>query len=706
MLVFLIMLACGGESLAAEQDPVTEENQAEGQAEGQAVDTSRWLCSLCNYLEGWYGTVDFGPGYVSESSLKFGDYRGLEEKGFFPSLDGNAHYRDGNGHYYDLYARDLGIENRQLEMRGGRQGHYEVRLAYQEIPKYRGYGAGTPFLDVGKTALPLPQDWVHARLTGEMSSLDDSLQDTPLKTKRKTLDAGLSFEGDSRWSYEVDFQHQKKNGSRPYGGGVFTINSSHFPAPVDFTTNQFNMGLAYSGTRSQIRFGFMGSAFDNGSSSVSWENPFTAIPGTELLRASLEPDNDFYQFNLSGAWSPTPKIRLSGKAAAGRMTQDDPFLPYTTNPNFSDLPLPRSSLDGRIDTSTINLAGKFSARLSRGLALTARVKLDEKDNKTPVDLYTPVITDLVLKQARPNRPYSFKREKYDLELRYRAHPAVRLNAGFRHENMERTLQSVEETREDTLWGEISFNQWASAQLRLKLESSDRDASPYLQLEDGGPLEHPLMRKFNMADRDRDRILLELDLSPVDRLSINLAYFTTEDDYENSVIGLQESEEQSFSVDISWSFNPDVSVYGYANREDIDSSMSGAADLGSDFWHATTQDRFNTAGLGIQARVSKKVMIGFDYVFSDSQGIVFTDSGQGEDPFPALETELRNARVHISYRVSDRWGWKLLAEHESYESEDWYVDGLGPDGISRILTMGLLSPDYDVLVLRMLATYRF
>ncbi len=702
MLVFLTVLACGGESLAAEEGQVTEDTVADR----QAVDTSRWLCSLCNYPEGWYGTVDFGPGYVSDSSLKFGDYRGLEEKGFFLSVDGNAHYRDSNGRYYDLYARDLGIESRQLEMRGGRQGRYEVRLAYQEIPKYRGYGARTPFLDVGKTALPLPQDWVHARSTGEMSNLDDSLQDTSLNTKRKTLDLGLSFEGDSRWSYEVDFQHQEKNGSRPYGGGVFTINSSHFPAPVDFTTNQFNMGLAYSGTRSQIRFGFMGSAFDNGSSSVSWENPFTAIPGTEILRASLEPDNDFYQFNLSGAWSPTPKIRLSGQAAAGRMTQDDPFLPYTTNPNFSDLPLPRPSLDGRIDTSTINLAGKFSARLSRGLDLTARVKLDEKDNKTPVDLYTPVITDLVLKQARPNRPYSFKREKYDLELRYRAHRAVRLNAGLRRENMERSLQSVQETREDTLWGEISFNQWASAQLRLKLESSDRDASPYLQLEDGGPLEHPLMRKFNMADRKRDRILLELDLSPADRLSVNLAYFTTEDDYENSVIGLQESEEQSFSVDISWSFSPNVSVYGYANLEDIDSSMSSAADLGAAFWSATTADRFITAGLGIQARVSKKVMIGFDYVFSDSEGIVFTDSGQGEDPFPALETELRNARVHISYRVSDRWGWKLLAEHENYESEDWYVDGLGPDGISRILTMGLLSPDYDVLVLRLLGTYRF
>ena len=79
---------------------------------------------------------------------------------------------------------------------------------------------------------------------------------------------------------------------------------------------------------------------------------------------------------------------------------------------------------------------------------------------------------------------------------------------------------------------------------------------------------------------------------------------------------------------------------------------------------------------------------------------------GEGPFPTLETDLRNARFHISYLAGDHWGWKLFAEHETYESEDWYVDGLGPDGILNILTMGPLSPDYDVTVVRLMATYRF
>lgn len=704
-LVFLVttmVLTRSLAGLAAEQAPATGDELAQR----ESVNTTLWTCSLCNYPRGWYGTLYFGPGYVSDSSPKFGDYRGLEEKGVFPALDGDVHFRGEAGLYLDLYARNLGIESREFEMRGGQQGRYEVRLAYREVPRYRGNGTQTPFLDVGKTIRTLPPDWASARSTREMSALDESLQPTSLKTKRKTMDAGLAIRGQSRWSYELDFQHQNKNGNRPWAGGVFTINSSHFPAAVDFTTNQFNMGLAYSGLRSSFRFGFTGSAFNNRSSSVSWENPFTPIPGTETLRSSLEPDNNYYQFNLAGAYSPRPEIRFSGRAAAGRMTQNDPFLPYTTNPGFSDLPLPRSSLDGKVDTGTLNLAGNFSARLARRLALNARIKLDEKDNRTPVDLYTPVITDLVLKQPRPNRPYSFKKEKYDLSLRYRARGAVRLIAGLRRENVKRSLQSVEKTREDTFWGEISFNRWASAQLRLKLESSERDASPWRQLQDGGPLEHPLMRKFNMADRDRSRFRADLDLSPRDRLSINLSFLAAEDDYEDSVIGLQDSEEQSFSLDINWSIRPDVNVYGLANHQDFDSSITGAADLGSTFWHANTEDRFLTFGMGIFARVSRKVSIGFDYLSADSEGKVLTESGLGEDPFPTLETELRNARFHLSYLAGDHWGWKLLAEHETYRSKDWYVDGLGPDGIPSILTMGQLSPDHDVTVLRMMVTWRF
>jgi len=696
-MLVLPALFTGGEIRAEEDD---------SSIQSTGIDTGRWLCSLCIYPLGWFGTLDFGPGYVSDSSLKFGDYRGLEDKDLFLIIDGDTHYRDNDGRYLDLYARNLAIDSRQLEMRGGRQGRYEVRLGYNEIPKYRGFGAQSPFLGVGSGQLTLPGDWVQSIQTSGMTTLDQSLVDTALKTSRKTLDAGLTLKFASKWSYRLDFEHQEKDGTRPFGAGMFLSNTTHLPAPVDFTTNRFDMGLEYAGERSNLSMGFTGSSFENGTSTLTWENPFLSGPDTEVFRASLAPDNEYYQFNLTGAFAPTPKLRLSGRVAIGRMQQDDPFLPFSINPSFSDLSLPRTSLDGKIDTSTLNLAGKLNARLSRRLELTARIKLDERDNKTPVDLWTPVLTDLVLTTERPNRPFSFERQKYEVELRWRASNGVRLMGGIRHENIERSLQSVEETEENIFWGEVTFSPWAVAHFRLKIESSERDASPYILLDDGGPLENPLMRKFHLADRDRDRVIIELDLSPVESLGVSLSYFRAEDEYSASIIGLQESEEQSLGLDLSYSINSTLSIYAFVTQDDIDSGMSsisGDTGLG---WTATTNDSITTAGFGLSGKINEKVSIGFDWVSSDARGKVRTDSGQGEAPFPALKSDLRNARVHVSYAVNDRWAMKVYAEHEKFDSEDWYVDGLGIDGLLPVLTLGAVSPDYSVTVLRVLASYEF
>ena len=66
----------------------------------------------------------------------------------------------------------------------------------------------------------------------------------------------------------------------------------------------------------------------------------------------------------------------------------------------------------------------------------------------------------------------------------------------------------------------------------------------------------------------------------------------------------------------------------------------------------------------------------------------------------------NTRVSISYRVSKQWGWTLYAEHEDYDSKDWQIDGLGHDGINAILTLGEVSPDYSITIVRLVANYRF
>lgn len=687
----------------------TPAGAAETDANGTAasVDTSRWLCRLCPYPDGWYGSFAFGPGWVGDAEQKFGDYRGLDDDGLFAVIAGDLHYRSASGRYFDLHARDLGLDSRQLELRGGDQGRFEFRLGWQEIPRYRGDGTETPFRGIGSGNLTLPPGWRPALQTQELPDLAAALEATPLELKRRILDAGLTLKFASRWSFEADYRHEEKDGTRPFGAGVFMINTAHFPAPVDFTTDRFDMGLALNAGRAHLRLGFTGAEFRNGHSSVTWQNPFTPIGGTSTLQAALEPDNEFYQFNLSGAYAPFPQLRFSGRAAWGRMEQDDPFLPgYSINPEFSDLPLPRLSYAGEIDSTSVSASGSMMARLSDRLDLAARIRLDERDNDSPVDLWTPVITDLVPHPPRPNRPYSFERDQYRVELGHRTLPSLRLAAGWQREDIERSLQSVAETSEESFWGEASLDPWPWVQFRLKFERADRDTTPYAQLDDGGPIEHPLQRKFHLADRERDRTFIEIDFAPADRLGFSLAWHASEDDYPQSAIGLRESTESNLTADLSYALSDAFTVHAFATRETIESTIASAVSEVEPPWHGRTDDRFLTFGFGAGFDASERLALGFDYVWSDAEGRVDVAAGAGEAPFPDLETRLRNARLSLSYRIDAQWSGALHAEYEHYDSDDWYVDHLGVAGIPAVLSMGADSPDYRAVVLRLLATCRF
>ncbi len=466
------------------------------------------------------------------------------------------------------------------------------------------------------------------------------------------------------------------------------------------------MSVEYSGERAHMRVGFGGSWFNNGNASVSWENPFNPIGNTQLLRAALEPDSNFQQFNFSGAYRVTPGVRLLGNVTIGHIKQDQTFLPYSINPDFDDLLLPRASLNGKIDTGIFNLATRLMARLSPNLKLSARIKIDERDNSSPVNFYTPVSYDYVLNQDTANRPYSFKRNRYSLELDYRSHPFMRWRAGVKRNEHARTLQSVTDTKERTWWGELNFNHWATAQLRLRLEASDRDNSPYVQVINPGLRENVLMRKFNLAGRDRDRFVIELDLSPADRLSAGISYYMSKDDYQQSVLGVLHSEERSFSIDLGYALNNKLGLHMFFTQDSFDSEIAGAGFPGATAWMARTEDRFTTFGAGFTGKLSDKMDISLDYISSDSRGRIGTDSGSGEAPFPELESDLVNTRVRLNYTVNDQWSWILIGEHENYRSKDWQIDGLGNDGISAILSFGGESPDYSINLLRLMASYRF
>ena len=667
--------------------------------EADAPDTSKWVCKLCTISNGWFGDWELGLIYADDPTPRFADYRGLDDDGFYLKLDGNARYLDEKGYYFDFYSDRLGLDSRRLEMRGGKQGSFELRAAYNEIPRYLGYGTVTPYLGVGSDTLVLPEDWSIAGGNAFMVPTD-------LDSKRKILNAGATVKLGGSWRVLAEYERQKRDGTIRFGGGAFPFNGALFPAPLDYTTNLFEVGLEFTSKRGQARVDYSGSKFDNGFNSVTWDSPYARGFGDEVSRSALAPDNKYQQLSLAGAYRFSKSFKLSGKAYWGKAKQNEPFLPYSVNPRYDDLELPRQSLDGKLDTSMYNISGRAYWRVLDRLDLTARYKKDERKNKTPIDVYTPILLEVGESDPRSNRPYGYDRQQATVELRYRPTYSIRVNAGGKRATLKRTYQSVHKNTEDSYWGELQVTPWAWLDARLKYEDLNRDSTVYEQQGNYDRLEHPLMRKYNMADRDRNRVTLQFDLFPVERLGVSLSYYRTDDDYSDSPIGLIEGNEQNVNLDINYALSKFSTVYGFYSRDRIESEIAGAPSAAATPWRSFTDDLIETWGLGVSGRIGDKTTYGADYVKSVAEGNILTETDAGEPPFPMLYSNLEQLRLKLNHQINDRWGFGLNFLKERYSSSNWQVDDLGPLDINGVLSMGDVSPRYDVWAMSVFATLNF
>ena len=209
-------------------------------------DTSKWVCKLCPISGGWMGEWDLGLIYVDDPTPKFADYRGMLDHDFYLEASGDSSYRNDQGYYFDFIGRNLGLSSRALDTRGGKQGSWEIRANYSEIPRYLGYGTVTPYTGIGSDTLTLPDNWKS-----------QPMEPAALKSKRKTYGGGFTLQFGSAWNWQADYERQDRSGTKAFGGGVFAINGAWFPAPLDTKTDLFKTGLGFNSNRGQARLEFI-----------------------------------------------------------------------------------------------------------------------------------------------------------------------------------------------------------------------------------------------------------------------------------------------------------------------------------------------------------------------------------------------------------------------------------------------------------------
>ena len=674
-------------------------------ATARGVDTSKWKCELCKFEDGLSGAVEVGAGYVSEDSAKFGEYTGLNQEGAFFIGEGNARFRGADGTYWNADASNLGLDSRALGAEGGRQGRYKLFLRYEELPHYLSDTARTPFVGSGGPVLTLPAGFPAG--TTSLMPLAGTLRSFDIDNERQRLGFGAALTPARDWEYALDFRREKRDGTKRTAGAFF-INAAQLIEPVDYVTDQLNASAAYSGARFQAKLAYYGSRFSNDHPSLTWQNPFTPLFGGATGQLALPPDNMFHQISASAGYNFSAYTRASFDIAYGRMTQDESFLAPTLNPApfpAPPIPLPRTALDGRVDT--LNAALKLSSALTNRLRLNAAYIHDDRDNRTPQATYTWVTTDMFLGAPRTNLPYSFTRDRAKLSADYTATPRLKGSVGVEHEEMDRTFQEASKTRENTVWGKIAAKPLDYLGVTLKLVHGERDNKGYQPVPGIDPPENPLLRKYNMADRTRNSGDLRADIATTERISVGVGVAASENDYKDSPIGLTYAEEYSLYGDVSLLLSEQTTLHFFANHQVIKSEQLGSQTFSTADWQGKNRDRTNLVGLGIKhAAIKDKLDLGADLTFMRSKSSIVINGAAPAPGFPDLSASLNGLKLYAIYRLKENISLNAGYWYERYDSDNWMLDGVGPATIPNVLTFGEQSPRYDLHLFKVSVKYRF
>lgn len=678
-------------------------------ARAAAADTSQWKCEKCPFpAKGTSGTVDTGIGHVSDNATSFGNYTGLQSKGAHLVFGGSVTHRGDNGYYAGLSAADLGIDTRSLSAQAGREGLYSLQLGYAEIPRYFSEDARTPFLGNGGNTLGLPRSVGFPAATTAAMPLGSTLQPIRLGYEARRFDLGGKWIGQENWSYRVSLRRDVRDGIKS-GTGSFFSTASQFATPVDHTTDQIEVSASYVTPQFQATLAYQLSQFRNGNAALTWDNPFLPVQGGDTRgQLALAPGNQFHQIVGSAGYQITPTIRASADIAFGQGTQNAGFLAPTLNTSLR-LPvaaMPTQSLDGKVDTFNFN--AKLTAAPMDGLRLNASYARDVRDNRTAIQAYPQVATDIFLRPAlRSNVAFDLIQDRFKLGASYRGPASWKLSGGIDWNYRQRSYQEVVTTRETTAWGRATVLALEQLALTFNASYADRDSSTYGTAYWFGYANNPLMRKYNLAPRERGTAGARADWTVSETVSLGFGADWTNDDYKATEIGLNKAESVSLLADISVALSERTKFHAFAQVESINSRQTGSQLFSVPDWTGKVDDRFQVFGLGVtHAAIPDKLDIGADLSISRSRSDTAVQTALAEPPFPQARTALDSVKLHATYKLKDNLWLTGSWWYERYDGQEWRLDGVMPATLPDLLLFGQQTPQYRVNVLRVALRYRF
>lgn len=716
-------------------------------------------------------------------SAKFQEYREIPE-GVSGEIE--LKYKSKDDYFLEFKAKDIAEDDQNIGLKAGKYGQYKIELIYDKIPHRFGFDAKTLYSGIGSGNLTL-SDGMQSDLQGSTSATDlvtrlnkyfpSGASSTDLELFRKTGKVNIDVMALDPFNLRVELSREEREGTRPFSASFGFGNPIEVPEPIDYDTTQLKLIAEYSKRPFYLNATYYVSIFANNISTLRWDNPFRATDSTSATAYSasyadgpsrglidLYPDNRYQNISLTGSLTDLPlKSRLSATASWGWMTQDDDLVAYTSNTAiktgavsgesgitvpfnaWDKVNLPESHVDAKVNTSLYNIL--LTSKPLDFMHVKARYRYYDYDNKTgQIDFPGYVRFDAVWEPIEEkNHPISYKKNTAGVDLGFDVFTSTALTFGYTYDEMKRSeIREVSNSKDNIYKVSVDTKPLEWLDLRTSYERSTRDGDyDYRAPFEGETVtaQLPWLRKYDEADRDRDRVQFLVTVYPIEPLTITGSAIFGKDDFKDSPFGLLDNKHQIYSIDADYAVTERLNLFGfyifekYQNNQKARQWVPGGGvsdpytrettyDSNSN-WDAKGEDTANTFGGGLNfALLPKKLDLKLTYSYSKTDGKIKLSSPVGTStndnnawtPVDFTEVDditLQTLNAKLKYRLTKGLSVALGYMWEKFDVKDFNNTGFtnipttSAGAYNGALLMGGAIPkNYNVNVVYTKLTYSF
>jgi MtrB/PioB family decaheme-associated outer membrane protein len=598
-----------------------------------------------------------------------------------------------------MTGRQLAERDKSFWLGARKPGQFTAMAFWDRIPhtfSTTGQSAGTE-APIGRHKLPDPRP--------DTSTWNSSPLLSPIRTMWDPVKFVVGATPSEHWNLRAEYLWLDKSGERPVGMSFGSPGTNHreVTEPIDQTVHDLRVSPSYATRQYQLSFSYAYSRLVNNYASVSADNPLqtvdTRTAGAATGRDALTPGNFAHTAMLAGGVNLPSRTRLTGTVTMSWRGQDEPFIPMTSNSVLADsvetVTLP-TSLQGDTRTTMVNL--RATSRPTTPLTLSGLYRHFDFSDETPeITFPVRVVNDRTFSRTEETRhtlPYS--RDQADVSAAWRFGPLAKLTAGYGWERWERAeIRNVDETNEHSprLALDVTAKDWLH--FRGTWSTGWRRGTEY---EEEQEVQNPKMRRFDQADRDRERFDLLADITPTGQLGFTLLGGVGTIDYPESEYGLQYERTAVVGGSADWSPSPRFGLGVSYTYEAFTATQTDQTrdptqlDNPTYVWASDHSDFINTLGGYLDAvLIPGRLAAGGRVDWTRAEFTVVTvnpngtptggtagqNDGATAKPWPQFTHEWVPASLFVRYSVTTQVAVTVQYSIDRFEGEDFRTDGLQP-----------------------------